>query len=57
MNLCWGLPSGLGVVKHPPANAVDGGRSLSQEGSWRRKRQPTLAFLPGKLEDRGAVRK
>ena len=45
-------PGGL-VVKHLPANAGDAGsspgsgRSLGQEGRWRRKRQLAPEFLPG----------
>ena len=33
------------VVKKPPAKTEDS--FLGQEDPWRRKRQPTLAFLPG----------
>ena len=43
-----GLPGGA-VVRNSPANAGDVG-SMPEWGkiSWRRKRQPTPVFLPGK---------
>ena len=38
------------MVKNPPANSGDTGLShWVRKIHWRRKRQPTLAFLPGKF--------
>ena len=46
-----GFPSGS-VVKNLPANAGDAGDGLDpwiRKIPWRRKWQPALVFLPGKL--------
>ena len=42
-----GFPEGS-AVKNPPAIQKTQVQSLGQEDSWRRKRQPTSVFLPGK---------
>ena len=41
------------MVKNPPANAGDRFDPWVGEIPWRRKRQPTPVFLPGKSMDRG----
>ena len=44
------------MAKNPPANAEvsgDVGSLPKWEMKWRRKWQPTAAFLPGKSMDRG----
>ena len=50
---CSGLPTGGSVVKNQPAYAGDTGDVGLIPGSgrspWRRKRQPTPIFLPGKF--------
>ena len=49
MQLCylWCFPGGS-VVKNLPANAGDAGLIRVGKILWRRKRQPTLLFLPEK---------
>ena len=50
---------GCSVVKNPPANARDAGDvGLISVGkiSWRRKWQPVLVFLPGKLHGQKSFR-
>ena len=47
------LVCGFSVVKNPPANAggvgsIPGSDSWVRKIPWRRARQPTPAFLPGK---------
>ena len=43
------------AVKNPPANAGDADSTPGLgRPPWRRKRQPTPVFLPGKSMDRGA---
>ena len=49
---CYGGFPGGSVVKNPPANAGSTGDAGSIPGlgrfPWRRKRQPTPVFSPGK---------
>ena len=54
-----GFPVGL-VVKNLPANAGDIGDAssipvLGRSIPWRRKRQPTPVFLPGKSHEEGSL--
>ena len=44
-----GFPGGW-VVKNPPANAGDRFDPWVRKIPWRRKRQPTPVFLPGKSD-------
>ena len=52
--MLWGFLGGS-VVKNLPANAGDSVRFLGREMPWRRKRQPTPVFLPGKSHEQRSL--